>query len=112
MLEPAIRRGKIGSLIIYEISESELQQLEKGNPDSIFLTLSIALLSIAISFTTTLLTTKIDNDRLFLVFISLTIISYIIGIILGIIWFGKRKTTKSIVKSIKSRLPPEGIPEK
>lgn len=109
--EPAIRRARIDSLGIYEISESELQKLESGSPESNFLTFSVALLSIAISFTVTLTTTKIDSDRLFTTYISLTIIAYISGFILLILFWQKRMVTQSVICTIKNRMPPEGIPE-
>ncbi|MFA5820219.1 MAG: hypothetical protein WC854_13195 [Bacteroidales bacterium] len=111
-LDPAIRRAKIGSLAIYEISESELQLLEYGNPDSNNLTIAASLLSIAASFFTTLLVTKIEDNRIYMTFVALTIISFIIGIVLLLTWIRKKKDNKNVIGSIKNRLPPEGIQEK
>ncbi len=47
---PAIRRARIDNLTIYEISDAELNILERGSPDSIYLNVAIALISSAISF--------------------------------------------------------------
>lgn len=44
----AILRAKIDTLTIYEISEEELLTIERGSPDSIYLTIAIALLSFAL----------------------------------------------------------------
>jgi len=109
-LDPAIRRGKIDSLVIYEISESELDLLETGNPESYFLTFAVSLLSIAVSFFTTLWTTTIANDRVYIVFVALTIISFIVGAVLLLLWLFRKRKTKSVMQSIRKRLPPEGIP--
>lgn len=54
---PAVRRARIERLDIYEISETELQILERGSPDSILLNFAIFLVSIAVSFLVALLTT-------------------------------------------------------
>ncbi len=61
-LDPAIHRVRLDKLRIFEISEAELEALERGSPDSIFLNLAIAVLSVAISFSVTIATTKIEND--------------------------------------------------
>ena len=58
-LLPAIRRARIDRLNIYEISETELQMLERGSPESLFLNFAIFLLSSASSLLVALLTTKI-----------------------------------------------------
>jgi hypothetical protein len=44
-LLPAIRRARIDSLDIYEVSEYELALLERGSPDCLFLNFAIFLLT-------------------------------------------------------------------
>ena len=61
-LDPAIHRGRIDSLRIFEISEAELDALDVGSPESVFFNLCLAILAIAISFSVTLATTKIESD--------------------------------------------------
>ena len=39
-----IKIGRVDSLVIYEVSEGELQTIERGSPNSIFLNFSIFLL--------------------------------------------------------------------
>ncbi len=103
-----VKRAKYDSLCIYEINETELEILEKGSPDSLFLNFSIFLISSAISFTLTLTTTTIDNVKIFNTYLFFTILSYLIGIILFIIWFRTKISTKSIIQKIKNRLSPDG----
>ena len=64
-----IKRAKYDSLCLYEVTESELEVLEKGSPSSIYLNFSVFLLSIAISFTIALLTVKIESIKLFTCFL-------------------------------------------
>lgn len=105
---PEIRRAPIGRLTIYEISESELEVIERGSPDSLFLTFSIFLLSVAISFSVTLATTTIPSNRTFQVFVIVTVIGYLGGVILIALWLRHRKSTKAITQTIRKRLLPEG----
>ena len=41
-----VKRHKFDSLTIYDVSESELETIEKGSPSSIYLNFAIFLLSI------------------------------------------------------------------
>ena len=79
---PAIRRARFDKLTIYEISDSELEILERGSPGSIYLNFTIFLLSSAISVTVTLLVTKIESDRTYMFFVVVTVVGYIIGVLL------------------------------
>jgi len=111
-LTPKIKRICIGQLTIYEVSESELKTLEEGSPNSIYLNFSIFLLSVAISFLIALLTTTIKSQYVFIVFVLVTIIGFLFGIFLIIIWFKNHKSISNIINTIKNRKYPEGIQEK
>jgi hypothetical protein len=110
-LDPAIRRVRLDSLRIFEISEAELEALERGSPESIFLNLALTILSVAISFSITLATTTISSDRKFIVFVIVTCISYLAGVTFGIFWLISRRSLKSVSAKIRSRILPEGIQE-
>jgi len=105
---PAIRRARLGTLTIYEISEPELEIIERGSPESIFLNFAIFLLSAAIAFSVALATTSICSNRTFLVFVVITVIGYLAGLLLLIMWWLSHRSTTSITKTIRRRLPPEG----
>jgi len=107
---PAIWRGRIDQLKIYEISEAELESLERGSPESLFLNLGIFFLSSAAPFLIALLTTKIEPDRLFYVFVIVTMIGFIAGLVLMLLWKRDRQSNSLIFAEIRRRIPPEGTP--
>ena len=109
--DPAIHRIRLGKLRIFEITEAELEALERGSPESIFLNLAIAVLSIAISFSVALSTSKFENDRTFYVFVIVTSVGYVAGITFGLLWFISRRSLRNVSAEIRSRIPPEGIQE-
>lgn len=106
---PEIRRGRLDQLTIYEVSESELKLLERGAPDSIYLNFSIFLLSAALAFTISLLTTEIESERVFTIFLVFTVIGYVIGTVLVALWYRNRASVSDCVQTIRDRLPPEGV---
>ncbi len=106
-LNPKIRRARVDSLDLYEITEDELNILEHGSPGSLYLLFSTFLLSMAISFFVSLLTTKIESDRLFMVFVSVTILGFIIGIILLILWVKEYRSSTSVAHKIRERMKDE-----
>lgn len=100
-----IRRGAIESLTIHEVSDSELTLLERGSPESLFLTFGTLLLSTAVSFSVTLKTTSIDSRYTFDVFVAITVVSYVAGTICMALWWRNRQTVADIIKQIRARLP-------
>ena len=108
-LAPAIRRGRLDKLSIFEVSESELETLERGSPDSVFLNLAISALSVAITSTASLANTTTTSDRTFCVFVIVTVVCYIAGITFALLWYCSHKSIKSVIKQIRDRLPAEGV---
>jgi hypothetical protein len=110
-LDPAIHRVRLDKLRIFEISEAELEALERGSSESIYLNLAIAVLSAAISFSVALATTTIEEDRTFYVFVIVTSVGYVAGVTFVLLWFMSRRSLKKVSAEIRSRIPPEGIQE-
>ena len=104
-----IRRARLGRLTVYDVTETELEILERGAPDSIFLNIAIFLLSSAISLAVALLTTETKSPYVFLAFVSFIFIGFIAGGVLLILWGRGRVSVSSCAKIIRGRLPPEGI---
>lgn len=102
-----IRRGKVDSLSLYEVTESELQDLESGGPASLFLNFAIFLLSLAVSFFIALLSTDIQSTKTFIVFVLIALVGFIGGAILLLIWNKSRQSTTQIVQKIKGRMPSD-----
>lgn len=106
--EPAIHRVPLDKLTIYEITEAELDALERGSVDSIFLNLAIFAGSIAVSFLISLLTTEIGSIYTFCAFIILTSIGFLAAVTYMLLWWRNRFDRSRVVKDIRKRLPPIG----
>ena len=105
---PEIRVGKLGILEVHQISEDELQRLIQGTSQSLFLNFGVALLSIFVSFFISLNTTKIDDDRTYYVFVIITFLCLVTGIVMIVLWLCTKKSMKILAKEIRERLPPVG----
>lgn len=102
--EVKIIRGKIGSVSLYEITDNELSLLEKGSPSSIYLNFAIFLFSIGISFLITLLTTSIEEIKIFTSFLVFTIIGVLGGTFLFFIWFRMKGEVSEVISKIQGRI--------
>lgn len=109
-LAPAIHRARLDRLAIFEVSESELETLERGSPSSLFLNLAIFVVSVAISFSISLATTTINSDRTHAVFVIVTVIGYLAAFTFFLLWWKTYSSAKSVAQQIRNRLPPEGVP--
>lgn len=103
-----IRRARIEKLTIYEISDAELDILEHGAPNSILLIFSIFLFTVAIPTTIVLVTINITSVKIFSAFLIASIIGWLGGIILFILWRKSYHSVSLVAKTIRGRLPPEG----
>ena len=104
-----IRRGYVQSINIYEITDNELDALEKGGSSGIYLTFSTILLTTAFNCITTLTTVKFNNDIIQICYIILAIIGIVGGVFLIILWRKGMTSVIPTIKKIKKRIPPETI---
>jgi hypothetical protein len=102
-----IRRGKVDSLSLYEITESELETLERGSPSSLLFNLSVALISTSCSFFISLMSAEITSDRTFMVFVVIVVVGGVAGFVLGLLWWRTRQDVGEIILRIKKRIPSE-----
>ena len=105
--QPRIRRGRVDSLTLFEITDYELDVLSRGSPSSIFINFAIFFLSTAISFLIALLTVTITSDRVFQVFVIIVVLGFISGGVLFCLWLRNRKAMSAIIKRIRQRIPPD-----
>jgi hypothetical protein len=108
--EPAIVRARVAKLTLFEVTEAELEALEGGSLESIFLNLAIATISIAVSFFTSLVTATITSIFTFCVFVIICVASFIAGVTFFLLWWTSRRTGRNVARQIRSRVPPVGIP--
>ena len=97
--------GKIDSLSVFQISDSELKTLERGSPSSIYLNFAILLISIGCSFFISLVSIDIQSVKLFAAFLVFTLVGGIGGVILLLLWYRERGEISEVIQSIQSRMP-------
>lgn len=107
--QPEIRRARYQRLTIYEVEESELELLERGSPDSLFLSIAIAAFTLAVSFTVTLLTATFTSDSVRTAIVAATVVGYVAGAILVAFWARTRCAVSRCARAIRDRLPPEWV---
>jgi uncharacterized protein YggT (Ycf19 family) len=100
-----IKFARVDSLVIYEVSEGEIETIERGSPNSTYLNFSVFLISTCLSFIVSLLTCDFSGkDRLFTIFFAICLISGIIGVFLFIIWYRTKNDVSEVIKKIKERI--------
>ena len=108
---PAIIRGRLDCLRIYDVTEQELSQLREGSPASIQLNFAIFLLSVAVTLITVLATTPPVSLPMRVTFVALAAVGLANGLLLLCVWWRRRRSVHDLVETIKKRLPAEGIQE-
>jgi hypothetical protein len=98
-----IQRGRVRRLIIHEVDDAELSLLERGSPESLFLTFAVSLLSTAVSFSVTLLTST-TSTRIYIVFLLLSIVGYLAGAICLALWHRSRISVADVIQRIRARM--------
>jgi len=108
--EPSVRVAPIGELKIYQITENELDELERGSPASYQLTAAIFFLGLAIPLLITLLTLNNPTNKTFTVYVLGFAATALGAVIFFILWGINRRSSKRIATEIRDRMPPqEGI---
>lgn len=103
---PPVKRARVDSLVIYDVKEDELKDLERGAPCSIYLNGALSLFSAFISFLIAdfaSLDLSQGCNAIAVFFISFTICSGIISIILFCLWFRHRGDLKKVIEQIRER---------
>lgn len=98
-----IRRGRVDSVSLYEVTDYELDILEKGSPHPTYLNFSIFILSIAGSFVIALSTTN-TSMRVFTLFVAIAVVGALVGTFLLILWWQTRDSVFDVVKGIRGRI--------
>ena len=106
-----VRRAPFGKLTIYEISEDELAQLERGAPAALDLSFFVFFFSVGATFLSVLLSVPIASPIAKAVYIMVVVLFPVLGLYFLCRWARARKSAISIANTIRKRLPPEGEPE-
>lgn len=101
--------GRVESVDLYEIKDSELELLEKGSLVSLDFTFAVFLFSMAFTSIAALATSDFKTSQLESIFLFVSIIGIGGGIYLMIRWWLSRKPLREVVLTIKDRIKPTAI---
>jgi hypothetical protein len=111
-IQPVIYVAPLGKLQVYPVYGHELDELSRGAPVALFLNFSLALLASGLSFLANLLATDIQSVKTFNVFVIITVVFLLAGVVLFAVWWKLHRSTRNLVQQIRDRMPPApGIPE-
>jgi hypothetical protein len=99
----SVRYVGMGEIVIYLVSDDELRILERGDPSSTYLNLAIFFLSVAISFLTSLLVTQSKTMGAFVVMVVITVLAFMVGFVLTILWWKTSGKVSEAVQRIRDR---------
>lgn len=105
--EVRVRRGRVESVDLYEIKDSELDELERGSPANLQFNISVGLLSIAFSFLACIATSTFDKPFYQTLYIAIMVVGFIVGGVFLIFWLRNRKSVSSLCLKIRERIPIE-----
>ena len=100
-----IRHGRVESVDIYEIKDSELDLLEGGSPANLQLNFAIFLLSLAFSSICALCTSTFTNKTIETIFLVVSVVGLLLGAFLLISWAKSLVSIKALCKRIRERIP-------
>jgi len=106
----AVKRARLDEVVVYEVTESELVVLERGGSDSLLLNIAIFLFSSALTLVVAMLTTNMGSPvrELSVLFV---IAATAIGMFLAGLWYRGRLSASACSRTIRNRLPPNGVLE-
>jgi hypothetical protein len=104
-----VRRGRVESVDLYEIKDTELDILEKGTPADLQFNFAIFLLSLAFSAIGALATATFAVKAIETTFIIIAVVGILLGVYLMIAWWSAKSEVKALCKRIRHRIPPEII---
>lgn len=105
-----IRRGRVESVDLYEIKDSELELFEKGSPADTQLNFAIFLLSVAFASVCTLASATFADKTVETTFIVVAVVGVLLGAYFLISWWRMRSSISAVCARIRQRIPPETPP--
>jgi hypothetical protein len=105
-----VRRGRVESVDLYEIKDTELDHFEHGAPGDLQLNFAIFLLSTAFSSICALATATFASKTKENAFLFVAIIGITLGVYLLISWWRSRTPTRALCKKIRDRIKADQDP--
>ena len=104
-----VRRGRVESVDLYEIKDSELESLERGSPADLQLNFGIFALSTAFSAACALTAATFPNETVHTVFVVVAVVGVMLGGYLLLQWRRSHSSQKELCARIRGRIPPEAM---
>lgn len=104
-----VRRGRVDSVDLYEIKDTELDVLEKGGPAETNLNFAVFAISTAITAFVALMTAEIKVLEVKVGFIVAVVVGVVLGLYWIVSWWKTRGEVKKLCDRIRQRIPPEVI---
>jgi hypothetical protein len=101
---PLIRIGRVESVDLYEIKDTELELFEKGSPADLQLNFAIFLVSTAFSAIVALCTATFANSTVHTTFIVVAVVGILLASYLFISWWRSRTSVKAACLIIRRRI--------
>lgn len=102
--EVKVRRGRVASVDLYEIKDSELDILEAGTPATLQLNFAIFLFSTAFTSIGALATASFVSETIKTIFLLVSIVGIMLGGYLFIAWVRGKKSVRIVIKNIRARM--------
>lgn len=100
----SVERGRLDSLMIYDVMESELVLLEKSSDASVWLNFFIGTITTALSFLISLLTVDWKTiETLKIIFICVVVIMGLASLICLVFWLRGRGDRNKAIITIRNR---------
>ena len=110
-----VRRGRVGSVDLYEVKEHELELLEKGSTATLQFNFAIFLFSTAITCIVALVTSNFKWQTVRVIFILVSIVGITQGTYLIISWWRAKTSIRKLIATIRNRIEDQSsnvqIPE-
>lgn len=100
----SVERGRLDTLMIYDVMESELVLLEKTSDASVWLNFFIGTITTALSFLISLLTVDWEKiESLKIIFICVVVIMGLASLICFVFWIRGRGERNKTITTIRNR---------
>ncbi len=103
--DPVIRHVQPGEIRMFTLNQYEVDKLHQGSPASLSLNFALFFLGVFISSLSSLLSAPPTNIRILIVFVVLTFVTAIAGIVLLGFWYVLRQSTNDLYQDLMAREP-------
>ncbi|MBH3338421.1 hypothetical protein I5L51_04775 [Pseudomonas mendocina] len=110
--EIEIKRSRIGSISVYEISDGELEALERGTPATALTNISFFCASSFLSFLIVVTTSPNLELKLYMVYFSVGLVSLAVTLVCGVVAYKMGGGIKQITSKIRGRIPASEVEKK